>query len=108
MTVKWTRELMKEQGAVTSVSERVGTDPSASGVLFDAQHAMMQVFCKVVVSVPREWLSDDAPAELDWSSGEPLDYLLFDALPLFAEAMGKCLGESLEVKSKMDSLQTGG
>jgi len=47
------------------------------------------LLCEVLVSVPREWLAEDAPAELDWRKAESLDWLLDVKFQPLIEAMAE-------------------
>ena len=46
-----------------------------------------QLIAQVLVSVPREWLSDDAPKDLDWSKSESLDWVLEVEYPTLVQAL---------------------
>lgn len=61
--------------------------------LSEEQEALL---CAVLVDVPRDWLTKDAPAEIDWSDVTSLDYVLdvksaalFQALQIARQGQSK-------------------
>jgi hypothetical protein len=45
--------------------------------------------CKILKSVPKSWLVVDAPAEIDWSEVESLDYIQADRYAQLLQTIGQ-------------------
>lgn len=56
-----------------------------------AQDALQAILAPLIRAVPRSWLVDDAPADLDWKNPDSLDWLLRDR---FQDLMTLVSGES--------------
>lgn len=88
--MKWTETTIRVtelQAGLTSLEQPEGDDPKASQAwALEQVQAMREIqtlaatqttlLAQVLVSVPREWLSNDAPEELDWHDPESLGYVL--------------------------------
>lgn len=51
----------------------------------DAQSLLI---CKILKSVPKSWLVQDAPSEIDWTDEESLDYIQADRYAQLAQMVG--------------------
>jgi hypothetical protein len=40
-----------------------------------------RLLCQVLVNVPRKWVHEDAPNDLDWNDPESLDWILEEKFP---------------------------
>jgi hypothetical protein len=61
----------------------------ALGRLDEIEAERETLLCEVLVSVPREWLAEDAPEALDWRQAESLDWLLDTKFQPLIEAMAE-------------------
>lgn len=61
----------------------------ALGRLDEIEEQRERLLCEVLVSVPREWVADDAPEGLDWRKAESLDWLLDVKFQPLIEAMAE-------------------
>lgn len=48
-----------------------------------------RLIAQVLVSVPREWLSDDAPTNIDWKDADNLNFLLEDKVEALLSELGE-------------------
>lgn len=48
-----------------------------------------ELVCKILKNVPRSWLMADAPAEIDWSEVESLDYIQADRYAQLLKMIGE-------------------
>jgi hypothetical protein len=57
---------------------------------FDAEaDAQSDLICRILKSVPKTWLTDDAPADIDWSNPESLDYIQVDRYAQLLQLIGQ-------------------
>ena len=61
----------------------------ALGRLDEIEAQREKLLCEVLVSVPREWLAEDAPAGLNFREPEALDWLLDAKFQGLIEAMAE-------------------
>lgn len=61
----------------------------ALGRLDEIEQRREALLCEVLVSVPRDWLAEDAPAALDWRQAESLHWLLDVKFQPLIEAMAE-------------------
>jgi hypothetical protein len=57
---------------------------------FDAEaDAQAEMICRILKTVPKTWLITDAPAEIDWSQVDSLDYLQADRYAQLLQTIGE-------------------
>jgi hypothetical protein len=73
------RRVIMASNALNDYMARGHHDDTTLGKLEDAVESAVSAFrgliCKQIISIPADWLVEDAPSGLDWSKGDSLDWL---------------------------------
>jgi hypothetical protein len=57
---------------------------------FDAEaDVQSEMISRILKTVPKAWLTSDAPAEIDWSNPESLDYIQVDRYAQLLQTIGQ-------------------
>jgi len=79
-TFDFSRVSWKEAKQALFIQKKMN-DAQASAdpqTMIDAFAGMQTYICKALIDVPPSWIVKDAPASIDWSQGESLDWLRGD------------------------------